>query len=96
MVQVLKIAKGKWLRKFARATGVSITWFWGIAGSPIPLKRKIVMVVGKPMNIPQISNPTQEDIDKYHAVYVSEVQRIFDTYKHTNPDFVDKVLQFEE
>ena len=94
--QVLKVAKAPWLRSIARATGVSLTWFWGKWGLPIPLRRKMVVAMGKPLNIPHIPEPSQEDVDKFHKLYVEEVQRIFDTYKSTNPDFINKTLQFEE
>ena len=29
----------------------------------------------------KIREPTQEDIDKYHKIYVEEVVRLFDVYK---------------
>lgn len=37
----------------------------------------------------------QEDIDKWHAKYVSEVERIFNTYKKALPLYKDKVLNIE-
>eukprot|EP00976_Prorocentrum_cordatum_P098470 1191410-Prorocentrum_minimum.AAC.1 len=71
---VLKVAKSPYLRAFARATGVTVTWFWGIGGTVIPYEKKIVSAMGRPLGIPHIPEPTVEDIDKYHALYVSEVQ----------------------
>lgn len=41
---------------------------------------------------PQIEEPSPEDIEKWHAKYVAEVQRLFDTYKQFNPDYQDKTL----
>uniref|UniRef100_A0A7S0WRW5 diacylglycerol O-acyltransferase n=1 Tax=Pyramimonas obovata TaxID=1411642 RepID=A0A7S0WRW5_9CHLO len=94
--QVLKVAKSAALRAFARATGVTVTWFWGVWGTVVPFEKKIVSAMGRPLGIPHIPEPTQEDIEKYHTLYVNEVQRIFDTYKVTNPDFVNKQLIFSE
>lgn len=37
----------------------------------------------------------QEDIDKWHAKYVSEVERIFNTYKTALPLYKDKELRIE-
>lgn len=30
-------------------------------------------VVGKGIKLPQISNPTKEDIQKYHSIYIEEL-----------------------
>jgi hypothetical protein len=34
-------------------------------------------------------------VDEYHAKYLSEVERIFEQYKGTNPDYKDKQMVFE-
>lgn len=34
-------------------------------------------IIGKALRLPNIDNPTQEDIDKYHSLFVGEVKRIF-------------------
>jgi hypothetical protein len=72
------------------------------------------------MGLPQIDEPTQADIDKYHSQYVtcdvryytvrsvattnqspppcryvSEIQRIFNTYKQFAPEYVAKTLELE-
>ena len=83
--QILKVAKPALLRWLARTTGITLTWFWGVGGLPIPFPRKITVAVGKPLGLPKLERPTDEDVAKWHALYVSEVQRIFDTYKGTNP-----------
>lgn len=42
--------------------------------------------------MPHIANPSSEDIDKWHAKYVAEVVRLFDTYKHLVPGYKDKQI----
>jgi hypothetical protein len=37
----------------------------------------------------------QEDIDKWHSKYVSEVERIFNTYKKGLPLYKDKKILIE-
>ena len=37
--------------------------------------------MGKPIDIPHIPNPTQEDIDKYHKLYCDALTELFDKYK---------------
>ena len=43
--QILKVAKPAVLRWLARTTGISLTWFWGVGGLPIPFPRKITVAV---------------------------------------------------
>jgi hypothetical protein len=92
----VQVANHPILRKIARVTGVSLTVFWGPYGLPVPFPRKIIGVLGKPLGLPVIAEPTQEDIDKWHGIYVQEIQRIFETYKVHNPDYKNKTLSFEE
>jgi hypothetical protein len=34
----------------------------------------IVTIIGKPIDIPKIENPTNEDIDKYHSLYIHSLR----------------------
>lgn len=38
-------------------------------------------VVGNPIKLPKIDNPTQEDVDKWHAVYVEKLIDLFERNK---------------
>ena len=42
-----------------------------------------------------VAEPTQQQIDHYHDIYLKELQRIFETYKQFNPDYKDKALIFQ-
>ena len=81
----------------AGATGVTLTWFWGLYGTLVPRPRKILGVVGQPLGVPStpVAAPTQQQIDELHAKYLAEVTRIFESYKPYNADYKDKALQFE-
>jgi len=94
---VLSVLTGGTLRRVARSTGITLTWFWGWGGSLIPRPNKIIGVLGKPLGIPTtpIPEPTQEQIDEFHDKYLAEVKRLFDTYKAYNPDYAGKTLMFE-
>jgi hypothetical protein len=43
--------------------------------------------------MPQIANPTQEEIDKWHAKYCDEVTRLFNKYKERVPEYKHKKLE---
>ena len=42
---------------------------------------KIHIVVGKPIILPQIENPSKENVTLWHSKYISELKRIYDEYK---------------
>lgn len=46
-----------------------------------PFQSQLVTVVGKPLAVPEIADPTSEQVEYHHARYLAEVARIYDTYK---------------
>lgn len=92
---VLSVLTNPFLESISRKYQVSLTLFWGVWGLPIPRPHKILYVRGKPLELPHIPNPTNEDIDKWHEKYVSEIKRIFDTYKIRVPRYANKTLIIE-
>jgi len=42
---------------------------------------ELVIVVGKPLELPKIENPTSEQIDQYHTQFIQALQSLFDKYK---------------
>lgn len=53
-------------------------WF----GSYLPIPTiKLITIIGKPIKLPLINNPTNEDIEYWHSVYINSVQSLFDKYK---------------
>ena len=53
---------------------------------------QLLYVVGTPIGLPHIPDPTQADIDKWHDVYCNEVRKIFETYKEKAPMYKHKKL----
>jgi hypothetical protein len=65
--------------------GFVLPIFWGprwympiLPRSDIPLHT----VVGSPLKLPLIANPTDAEVAKYHQEYINKLTEIFDTYKH--------------
>lgn len=94
---VLSVLSTPFLRSFARATGITLTWFWGACGTIVPRPNKILGVLGKPLNLPSepIADPTPEQVDHYHKIYIGEVRRIFETYQKYNADYASMRLEFQ-
>ncbi|KFO29872.1 Diacylglycerol O-acyltransferase 2-like protein 6 [Fukomys damarensis] len=43
--------------------------------------RSITTVVGEPLPIPKIKRANKETVDKYHALYISALRKLFDQHK---------------
>lgn len=43
----------------------------------LPYRRPINVAVGTPIDIPYLESPTQEDIDKYHDIYVNGLLKLY-------------------
>jgi len=83
------------LCNLSRKTGVVFTWYFGKWYLPIPRDEQILYARGKPLGLPHIPEPTQEEIDHWHAIYCKEVVRIFDTYKEKLPNYKHKKLYID-
>lgn len=92
---VLTIPKIPALESLSRMLQITITIFWGRWGLPLPRAHKILYVRGKPLNLPHVLEPTDEEIEKYHKLYVQEVERIFEKYKGLLPEYKNKKLIVE-
>ncbi|XP_040277642.1 diacylglycerol O-acyltransferase 2-like [Bufo bufo] len=79
---------GLWLqRKFQKNVGIAPCLFygcgffstdtWGFVPYPTP----ITTVVGEPIAVPKMEQPTQKDVDLYHSMYLTSLQKLFDKYK---------------
>ncbi|CAH1396908.1 unnamed protein product [Nezara viridula] len=85
--EVLKPIPGtilyKLLQVLKHMTGMVIALPVGDYGIPcIPKRRPITTIVGKPVEIPKIEEPTQEQIDYYHTLYTEELMKLFEEEKH--------------
>lgn len=56
---------------------------WGDSAIPIlpKLSSDLLVVVGAPIHIPQISNPTAEDVQLWHSKYMVALQKLFEDHK---------------
>jgi len=56
----------------------------------LPYRKPIHVVVGKPIEVKRIENPTREEIENMHATYVKELQKLYEKY---NPIYGDKSVK---
>ncbi|XP_004694486.1 PREDICTED: acyl-CoA wax alcohol acyltransferase 2 [Condylura cristata] len=50
---------------------------WGL----LPYAKPVTIVVGKPLPMPKIENPSQEIVAKYHTLYVDALCKLFNQHK---------------
>lgn len=41
----------------------------------------LTVVVGKSIELPKIDNPSKEDVDKYHSLFIKSIVDLFDKHK---------------
>ena len=56
----------------------------------IPRRKKITVVVGKPLEVAKVENPSREEIADLHARYV---QAVTDLYQEYNPIYGDENIK---
>lgn len=55
--------------------------FWSKYG-PLPdPNHELFIIVGKPLQLPELKNPTHEEIDHWHQRYVEELLAMYDRHK---------------
>ena len=52
----------------------------------LPYRKPINVVVGAPIKVQKLSNPSKEDVENMHATYINELQKLYDKY---NPIYGD-------
>lgn len=77
------VPKSKLLHSIGRKMGVLPMAFFGVWGLPLaPAKPcDYTLVLGRPIIVPKIENPTEQDLKHYHGEYVKNLTRIFELHK---------------
>merc|ERR1711988_37673 len=74
------------LASLSRKLGVSVTFFWGRFGLPCPKQVRLTYVRGRPLGLPHIPEPTDKDVDHWHAQYCEKLDQLFERYKSLSAD----------
>ncbi|CAF4233268.1 unnamed protein product [Adineta steineri] len=80
LVPVISFGENEHYRRYKN--WISNRWTWGrsIIGI-LPLRHPVTTVVGKPIHVNQIIDPSQTDIDQLHDQYLQAIEQLYDTNK---------------
>jgi len=92
---VLTILKSGPLATISRKLQVALTYFWGKYYLPIPRDEKLLYARGKPLGLPHIPEPTDDDVNKWHVKYCEQIEILFEKYKEKVPNYKHKKLIIE-
>ena len=63
--------------------------FWSRFGIIPECKNEVHTVVGKGIQMPEIAEPTDQDVDKYHAMFVEGLKEVYNNHKAQYADNKD-------
>uniref|UniRef100_A0A671NVL2 Acyltransferase n=1 Tax=Sinocyclocheilus anshuiensis TaxID=1608454 RepID=A0A671NVL2_9TELE len=66
---------------FKQITGFAPCLFTGGRWLLLPYRHPVTTVVGRPIIVPQVDSPSQEQVDHYHSLYMKALSELFHRHK---------------
>ncbi|MCI4394655.1 hypothetical protein PGIGA_G00170840 [Pangasianodon gigas] len=66
---------------FKRVMGFAPCLFTGGRWLLLPYRRPVTTVVGSPISVPHVCNPSEQQVDHYHKLYMESLSKLFHTHK---------------
>mmetsp|Transcript_20267 Transcript_20267/g.47328 ORF Transcript_20267/g.47328 Transcript_20267/m.47328 type:complete len:359 (+) Transcript_20267:125-1201(+) len=82
------------MERVSRKLQAAVFPYWGRACLPIPRRCNVTMLIGTPLTVSKVENPTEEQIDELHERLLNEFTTLFNTHK-ASLGWADKKIIFE-
>ena len=69
------------LESVSRKVQASFFVYWGRFYLPIPRRCNVTMLLGAPIKVDKVAEPTDEQVDALHAKLLTEMEALFETHK---------------
>lgn len=86
-------------KTFKKLTGAALPIAWGrgvfnYTFGILPHRRPLITVIGKPIPVEKIEEPTQAQVDELHEKFLQELLNLFDEHKVNYPQEKDRQIIF--
>lgn len=82
------------LERVSRKLQASFFLYWGRFLLPVPRRVNVTMLIGPPILVTKVDEPTAEQVDALHERLLAEMAALFDLHKHAL-GWGHKVIRFE-
>eukprot|EP00850_Spirogloea_muscicola_P010374 SM000061S19201 [mRNA] locus=s61:73462:73969:- [translate_table: standard] len=73
---------GAWHQRIAKAIHFAPMLFWGVLGSPVPLPRPLVVVIGRPIPMPKCDGePSEAQVAECQERFVAAMAALYERHK---------------
>uniref|UniRef100_A0A8D2KZN0 Acyltransferase n=3 Tax=Varanus komodoensis TaxID=61221 RepID=A0A8D2KZN0_VARKO len=91
LFQQILFEEGTWMRRlqnrFYKLLGFAPCFFYGRGFTSthsrgfLPFPKPVTTVIGEPVTVPKIEQPTHETVDLYHSLYIQSLCKLFNDHK---------------
>ena len=86
----------RWLWKgLLKVLRIPLIAFWGRLCTWMPYRKPIGIVYGKPIEVQQEDNPSEEQIERLHQAFMSSIETLFNDYREHFGYDSEEVLEFQ-
>lgn len=72
----------------SRLVGFCPIMFWGQRGGPLPHRTPVHVVVGRPIVVPRVEDPSKEECEKYLEMFITAMETLFEEHKRKVPSSI--------
>jgi len=92
--QLFDFIGGRPASLLSRRFRASLLLFYGRYYLPLAYQHPVTMVIGRPIQVQQVSQPSEEQVNELHALFIQRLKDLFDEFKgHCGWD--DKQLEIQ-